>query len=677
MNKKKFLRGILPLAASALLLGGCSNDRFAIDETASGKQISFRLQGNLPVSRATGTTTGYVNAFVVNAQVHDNFDNILPVDGKMFDAQTVARIEGQANAFDYNPKRYYPDPARYAYYSAYSPVSKNVNAGFKGGTSNEIMYTVPAPDGVYGNTTQEDLLVAYTAVEGKVQPAGVAPISRAGFDSPVLLKFRHALSRVFVKASNSNGENVVIKKLSLNNLYSRGTLDIDDTNWNDGSLEDVSINEGYKSVSYTTDYKVLWKPVGDQDQSYEYVLPNSGISVAAGTANTPMDVVSKEQGMLILPQTTKNANADAVADTGDFYVEVTYSVSNIVDKTVKAAFKDINDLAAGFLTFEFGKQYALVIDFSGAAITFSISVEDWNDEENPAVAATNVLFSDNKPAEASNVVTPSGIADNICSKFFYNTDIAASTGEDVIGKNAPTLEGWTFQGYYDALAGGTRYFKLADDGSALELAGANGSFNGTDWDKAGPNQTLYAQWLPKSGDITIDAATNGGSAGSITTIPWTFDQRLPELDPTTLPYKDNYDFTGLFDESYLGNKIYDAAGHTSAVYNTSGQYSGTLYAQFTAKKFTVTIDLQGGTYKGKNTITFTQTYDAVAAFTVEPDKFSKSGKDFGGFSSSPGAPADVFKDEGGWTWQGDYGSSTNKWTATSEDITIYVSWVEP
>jgi hypothetical protein len=99
-------------------LSGCSDDKYASDPS-SGKQVSFRLQSSLPSSRATGTTVDNINAFVVNAQTD--------LSPGLFSSQTVARIEGQANAFDYSPKRYYPDAAKDAYYSAYSPVTKNVN----------------------------------------------------------------------------------------------------------------------------------------------------------------------------------------------------------------------------------------------------------------------------------------------------------------------------------------------------------------------------------------------------------------------------------------------------------------------------------------------------------------------------------------------------------------------
>jgi hypothetical protein len=411
---------IFALAVLPLLFWGCSDDKFGSD-SSSGKQISFRLQGNLPSSRITGTTKDNINAFVVNAQTD------LPDDaGLLFSSQTVARLEGTANAFDYSPKRYYPDEAKTAEFSAYSPVTGKVD-GFGGKTGSEIntiTYTVPKPD-INGNTTQEDLLVAHTPVEGAIQPSGGKPVHRGGFESPVQLTFKHALSRVFVRASNKNLEPVVIKELSLNNLYSKGTLKIDGDTW--GSANGVAdINEDYikkEDIASADDpYKVLWTTDASdteyKNQKYSYVLLPTGVSVPAetdklGTDDKYVYVVGKDQGMLVLPQTTVNSNNDAeITSTEaatDFYVEVTYRLSNI-QRTVRAAFTDINGLSptGKGLTFEMGRQYALTLEFSDTAVEFDISVEGWEDDtdayaqwKEPEWAQSNIYFAPDPDSDGS------------------------------------------------------------------------------------------------------------------------------------------------------------------------------------------------------------------------------------------------------------------------------------
>jgi hypothetical protein len=509
MNKNTILKGILPLAVLPLLFWGCSDDQFGSD-SSSGKQISFRLQGNLPSSRTTGTTVENINAFVVNAQAYGDSDNNgtpdtdpLPADaGKLFTSQTVARLEGTANAFDYSPKRYYPDAAAFAYYSAYSPVTGNVNKGFNTDLTaypdyiNTITYFVPAPD-INGNTTQEDLLVAYTPVEGAIQPSGGKPVHRGGFESPVQLTFKHALSRVFVKASNKNKEPVVITGLILHNLYSTGELKIDGDTW--GSANGTAdINDNYKAITTAADYKVLWNSDGyDQNKSYEYVLLKTGVSVPAGTED-PVDVVGKDQGMLVLPQTTKNADGDAEPTGDDFYVEVIYSISNVREKKVRAAFTDLNGKPDTGLTFEMGRQYALTLEFTDAAVEFDISVESWEADEQPASAATTVVFDGNKPAKASASDAVEHLHDTN-SGFIYGQDLPAlyygyPTGENPApDTDAPTLAGYVFLGYYDARDGGTQYFGADADGKLI-VADDNGTFVGGTWDKIGPSCTLYAHW---------------------------------------------------------------------------------------------------------------------------------------------------------------------------------------
>jgi hypothetical protein len=228
-------------------------------------------------------------------------------------------------------------------------------------------------------------------------------VNRLAFNSPVNLKFRHALSRVYVKAGNANEEAVVIKAISLNRLYSQGSLDLDGIGWSDDTplgtdagKEEVSINEGYKATppapTGPNHYKVLWDFTGQQNTaSYHYVLPESGISVAAKTLVADAKyVVSKEQGMLILPQHTtgdgdglvEGANGleedDNVNDGDEFFVEVAYQISNVKD-TIKATFADLNGIDGKGLTFEFGRQYALTLNFIGSAIKFEIDVEDWDE----------------------------------------------------------------------------------------------------------------------------------------------------------------------------------------------------------------------------------------------------------------------------------------------------------
>jgi hypothetical protein len=313
-----------------------------------------------------------VNAFVVNA-----YGDVTGSTNATMSAVTVYRKEGTtANNFDYNPKAFYFSTDTEVGFAAYSPVSTNVTKGLgEYGDANKIDYTVPVPDATNGTTQQEDLLAAYTDQTDLTGPS-------------VSLAFKHALSRVYITAKNSLSSDVIITSIQLGNLYNSGTLDIDADAW--GAAGAADINKGYTALpAALADYKILWTPSGAQTNAYNYALPASGIAVPAATSSATY-IVSKEQGMLILPQTTAltyNAGDIAFNDATDFYVEIQYTVGNL-SETIKVPFADLNGLAAAIstdkgLTFEFGRQYALNVTFSAAAaghveITFSVTVEDWN-----------------------------------------------------------------------------------------------------------------------------------------------------------------------------------------------------------------------------------------------------------------------------------------------------------
>ncbi|MDR1527423.1 MAG: fimbrillin family protein [Dysgonamonadaceae bacterium] len=332
MTAKQFFF-VLPVVAGCLY--GCSKNEI-IDTPASQQEISFRAQTSVPALRTTSTTLDYVNAFVVYGS-----DDVFGANGDLiFDGVTVARQPGSIAAFAYAPKKYYGQGATEAKFFAYSPVSKNIT-GFSatGDATDELSdvtfnYKVLKPLDT-GNTSQEDLLVAHT-IPNDVTGA-------------VALDFKHALSRIFVKAANELNEPVTITKLTLRNLYDNGTF------------------------TFTTLSNIWsWNTI-DAKTDYSYVLANTGVAVPVGTTTKTL-VTSNEQGMLVLPQKTSNTNDDKIVDTGDFALEVTYDIANLIDQTAYV-------LLADNYEFEAGKQYAITISFTGTdlvEITFTITVTDFD-----------------------------------------------------------------------------------------------------------------------------------------------------------------------------------------------------------------------------------------------------------------------------------------------------------
>ena len=333
---RTFRFSLVALAATALFTA-CSNDEAVQPIDGSAAQgISFRLQGGTPETRATATTKDNIDAFVVYGT-----DDVLYDDGShgpagnIFNGVTVARQEG--GGFDYSPKKYYSNGATNAEFFAYSPVSANITASSIDATDlysdASFYYVVKTPDLLNpGNTVQEDLLVAGTSV---ASPSG----------SAVDIDFKHALSRIFVKATNALEEDIIITKLVLKNLASEGTL------------------TGTPGVPWA------WTWTGhDNETDYEYILANSGVAVPK-KMTSPTLVTSMEQGMMVLPQVTANDGNSTLLST-EFALEVTYDVANLTSQKALVA------ITNGF-EFLMNTQYAITIDFDGTdliEISFEIKV---------------------------------------------------------------------------------------------------------------------------------------------------------------------------------------------------------------------------------------------------------------------------------------------------------------
>ena len=333
MRKNKFL--LIALAVAGMFTACSEKDDVVKMNQENG--ISFRLQGGMPSTKATATTAGNVNAFAVYG-----IDDVAAAGSgvNIFEGITVAR---QLNGtFDYNPKKYYSMGAVDAEFFAFSPVSafakiSNLDATDLY-TEASFDYEVVVPDAT-GNTVQEDLLVAGTSVT-------IAPATAVSLD------FSHALSRIFVKATNTLSDDIVIKGLTLKNLNSTGTI------------------TGTIGTPWTWAWSAQADPI-----DYEYILATTGVAVQAGVSAATL-VTSMEQGMLVLPQATAANNGDNIFDTGEFALEVTYDVANLTNQ------KGYVFLTSGF-SFVENTQYAITITFSGLSlieINFDITVSSFTDD---------------------------------------------------------------------------------------------------------------------------------------------------------------------------------------------------------------------------------------------------------------------------------------------------------
>ncbi|EAD6992926.1 LPXTG cell wall anchor domain-containing protein [Listeria monocytogenes] len=176
----------------------------------------------------------------------------------------------------------------------------------------------------------------------------------------------------------------------------------------------------------------------------------------------------------------------------------------------------------------------------------------------------------------------------------------------------PTKDGYTFEGWYDAQTGGTKW------NFATNKMPAN-------------NITLYARYSVKSYTATFD------KEGTTTTQAVDYDSLLTE---PTVPTKDGYTFDGWYDAETGGNKWNFATNKMPAK-------NMTLYARFSLKAYTATFNVED--------TTTTQAVD-YEALIEEPTAPTKEGHTFDGWYDA---------ETGGSKWD----FAANKMPA--KDVTLY------
>ncbi|MBP5320443.1 MAG: InlB B-repeat-containing protein, partial [Kiritimatiellae bacterium] len=177
----------------------------------------------------------------------------------------------------------------------------------------------------------------------------------------------------------------------------------------------------------------------------------------------------------------------------------------------------------------------------------------------------------------------------------------------------PVREGYTFDGWFTAVSGGTQVT------SSIAVT---------------TDVTYYAHWTIKNYTVTFDA--NGGSGGTTTTR--THGTLLGTL-PT--PTREGYTFDGWFTAANGGTQVSEATMMTADV---------TYYAHWTVKSYAVTFDANGG--DGDMTVTRTHgsTLGSLPIPTLEGYTFD------------------------GWFTAANGGIQVTTTTAVTADVTYYAHW---
>ena len=187
--------------------------------------------------------------------------------------------------------------------------------------------------------------------------------------------------------------------------------------------------------------------------------------------------------------------------------------------------------------------------------------------------------------------------------------------------STPTRTGYTFKGWYTEASGGAE----VTSSTKVQITS---------------DQILYAHWAVNEYTVEFDA--NGGTVAT-TSKNVTYDSTYGDL-PT--PTRTGYAFKGWYTAASSGNKIIS----TTKVQITSAQ---TLYAQWTAKTFTITFNVNGGSCDTPSkSVTYDLTYGDLPTAT-------RTGYTFKGWFTAASGGTQI--------------TSTTKVQITS-DQTLYARW---
>ena len=170
-------------------------------------------------------------------------------------------------------------------------------------------------------------------------------------------------------------------------------------------------------------------------------------------------------------------------------------------------------------------------------------------------------------------------------------------------------------------------------------------------------QTTYNFLIDGPSYNTVTLNKNGGSGGSNyyynNVAYWLYTNSSSSTNYITPPTRSGYTFTGFYNQTSGGTRMIDSNG-----YIRSGNYNGTLYAQWQQNVYTLTFNNQGVA----NT-TATVTSGASLPGSVTPPK--RDGYDFTGYYTASSGGNQYYTSTG----------ARNTATAMSGNLTLYARWI--
>lgn len=239
--------------------------------------------------------------------------------------------------------------------------------------------------------------------------------------------------------------------------------------------------------------------------------------------------------------------------------------------------------------------------------------------------------------------------------YYLDSSCTQKMTTSAINITAPTNTNYTFAGYFTATAGGGSA-RITQNNSKWYI-----------WTNSVPlltaSETWHAKWTVS---VTLDRQE--GTTGD-TSVTVTYGAAMPSA---TMPTRANYTFGGYYLQTGGAGKNYYTSGGASAnVWNETSNF--TLYAKWTAKVYTITLNNQSATTAGTETIyenygiRYASDIGGSPAITsiTAPEK---TGYTFGGYYTSTGGGGTQIIDASGVIVEETY-------TQFTSSVSIYAKWL--
>ena len=309
------------------------------------------------------------------------------------------------------------------------------------------------------------------------------------------------------------------------------------------------------------------------------------------------------------------------------------------------------DVAKALTANGFTRAYTVTYNYNGSGASNSTATATYTFKNwNTAANGSGIAYAD----KAS--VT------NLASKQGTTVTLYAQWNSASVTLPMPTRTGYTFGGWYQD---STCTVKVGDAGAVYTPKTAI---------------TLYAKWTANHYKLTVNPNSgkfsDGVTTAKILSTDLIFDSTKWCDISSVIPSKTGYTLTGFYTAASGGTKVYNADGKATKegkYFNSANCYVNpgnlTVYAQWKANQYTVTIHGNGGTLNvndngitkvDSSTARFTVTFDQTYFYSLALES-SRTGYTVNGIYDATSGGVKLWNNGGKCLQDGKYWNSSNQW----------------